>query len=127
MITEQILSQARAAARSLKADGKVAEAQAVEDLIAETADAALPQLDLLTTGQAGELLGVTGQTIKNWVRGGKLDGYRVGGRIMISRQAMEAYVRRARTSFDLPDLTDDEIVQLIDDDRAPDPDQPAGR
>ena len=119
MITEQTLDRARAAARALEAEGKVAEARAVEILIAAAAEEALPSLDLLTTSQAGELVGVTGQTIKNWVRAGRLAGYRVGGRIMISRQAMEAYVRHARTALDIEELTDEEIIRLIDEERTP--------
>lgn len=119
MITRQVLTQARAAARDLAAAGKVEEARAVEALINEVGDASLPDLNLLTAPEAGELLGVTGQTIKNWVRASQLPGYRIGGRIMVSREAIEAYVRQARTSLDLDDVPDDEIVHLINEDRAP--------
>lgn len=118
MITQRTLTQARTVARDLAAAGQVDQARAIEALIAEIADASLPNLDLLTAPQAGELLGVTGQTIKNWVRAALLPGYRIGGRIMVSREAIETYVRRARTSLALEELADDEIARLVDEDRA---------
>ncbi len=43
---------------------------------------------MLTTSQAGDLLGVTGQTIKNWVRDRRIKGFRVGGRIMVPRDGV---------------------------------------
>jgi excisionase family DNA binding protein len=119
MVTEQTLTRARAAARDLAAAGKAEQARAIEELISEVAGAEPPRLDLLTAPRAGELLGVSGQTIKNWVCAGQLPAYRIGGRVMISRAAAEEYVRRARAALDLEELPDDEIVRLIDEEREP--------
>lgn len=45
--------------------------------------------DLLTTGQAAALLGVRSvNTIKHWAKSGTLDGYRRGGRIVVSRESV---------------------------------------
>ena len=75
-------------------------------------DDALPSLELLTSTEAGDLLGVSGQTIKNWVRQGHLRGYRVGGRIMVPKDVVAEYVRRARQSLDLEVIPDEEAARL---------------
>ena len=72
---------------------------------------------MLTT-QAGDLLGVTGQTIKNWVRDRRLKGTRVGGRIMLHRDVVVNYVRGARTSLDLEEISEAEAAQLAAEGRA---------
>ncbi len=101
MLTEAMRVRAKQTAEELRQRGEDASAQVIEDLMREVQDGPVAKLDLLTSTQAGELLGVTGQTIKNWVREGNLDGYRIGGRIMLPRQAVEDYVSRAGLSLDL--------------------------
>jgi excisionase family DNA binding protein len=63
------------------------------------------------------VLGVSGQTIKNWVRQGQLQGYRVGGRIMVPKDMLAEYVRRARGSLDLDVISDEEAARLAKDGR----------
>ncbi|MET9392431.1 helix-turn-helix domain-containing protein [Streptomyces sp. NPDC006624] len=41
--------------------------------------------DLIRTREAARLLGLTPQTIRQWVADGKLNGYRVGRLIKVSR------------------------------------------
>jgi excisionase family DNA binding protein len=48
-----------------------------------------PERAYLTTGQAASLLGVSRQTIVNWVTAGKLPGARLGGRTMVLRAAVK--------------------------------------
>jgi excisionase family DNA binding protein len=74
---------------------------------------AVPALDLLTTTAAADIFGVTAQTIKNWVRSGQLSGYRVGGRIMLPREAVMEYARQARTSLNLEEVSDEEAAALV--------------
>jgi excisionase family DNA binding protein len=113
MITEQTLTTAKRTAATLRERGEVEGAAAVEALVEAARDDAVPALDLLTSSQAGELLGVTGQTIKNWVRAGHLTGYRVGGRIMVPKEAVAAYVQHTRQSLDLEELSDEEAARLV--------------
>lgn len=61
---------------------------------------------------AGNLIGATGCTIKQWVSSG-IPAYRVGDRISIPRETVEEYVRRARTSLDLDELSDEEATALV--------------
>ena len=49
--------------------------------------------DLITTGDAAELLGVRSiNTIKRWVREGLLEGHQRGGRVMVTRASVQRLV-----------------------------------
>lgn len=117
MVSQETLQSARRAARELHQRGEHEEAQAIEALVEAAREDALPSLDLLTSTEAGQLLGVSGQTIKNWVRQGQLQGYRVGGRIMIPKDVVADYVQRARRSLELDVLSDEEAADLVEEGR----------
>ncbi len=113
MVSQEILQIAKRTADELRQRGDAESAQAIEALVEVAQEEAIPSLDLLTTTQAGDLFGVSGQTIKNWVRKGRLAGYRVGARIMVPKGAAADYVRRARASLDLEQISDAEAAQLV--------------
>ena len=113
MISRETLQIAKRTAEELRQRGEHERAEAVEALLEAAREEAVPSLDLLTSTQAGDLLGVTGQTIKNWVRQGRLGGYRVGGRIMIPKEVITEYVRRARGSLNLEEISDSEAARLV--------------
>src|SRR5919198_5822803 len=54
-------------------------------------DAATALSGYMTTGEAAGLIGVSLQTIKNWVRQGRLAGARVGGRTLVTRASVRAF------------------------------------
>lgn len=89
--------RARDVVTTLRARGDYDEASVVEALIEEA--------------KAGRRLGVSGQTIKNWGQRGELTGFRVGSRTMVPADAIAAYWRLARTSLDLEEVSDEEVVQ----------------
>ena len=113
VVTAKTLKLAQRTADDLRQRGDVAQAKAIETLVKAVGDERLPSLDLLTTSQAGDLLGVTGQTIKNWVRQGRLPAYRVGARIMVSKDVVSDYVRRAGSSLDMEDISDAQAARLV--------------
>ncbi len=48
------------------------------------------ELDLMTTGEAAHALGIRSvNTIKRWAAQGLLDGFRRGGRVLVSRASVE--------------------------------------
>ena len=79
-------------AERLRTEGRPDLAQEVLTAAAALRDqavAAAPS-DLLTTGEAARLLGIRSlNTIKRWAREGLLDGYRRGGRVLVSRASVE--------------------------------------
>lgn len=113
MLTEATRLRAERLLAELRQRGDDQPAEVIEAVLREAQDAQTQHLDLLTSTQAGELIGVTGQTIKNWVREGRLEAYRIGGRVMIPREAVATYVARARTSLDLEEVPDEEAARLV--------------
>src|SRR5262245_59395966 len=53
--------------------------------------------ELLTTGEAGLALGLSAQTVRNWVAAGRLPAVRRGVRTMIPREAVLEEIERSRT------------------------------
>ena len=45
----------------------------------------------MTTGEAARLIGVSAQTVKNWVAQGRLVGSRVGGRTLVTRRSVQSF------------------------------------
>jgi hypothetical protein len=116
MITEETIKTAEAMAAELRQQGALEQAQAIEGIIAAVrqspADgAALPLLD-----EMPNMVGVTGQIIKDWVHEGRYTGYRAGT-LPIRGQTVQEYVRRAGPSLELEDLSDVEAARLVTEER----------
>lgn len=90
--TNKLVERALDAQRRLEAQGLREEARVMLDLIAEV-QALQPQAErqFYTTSEASRIIGVSAQTIKNWVARGLLAGYRLGGRVVIPRAALDDY------------------------------------
>ena len=88
-------------------------AQVVAELL-KVVLAGRAQKQFYTTGEAAQLVGVTGQTIKNWVSRGILTGYRLGGRIVIPARELEGYRPLAEASKALEPTPDrEELVEAV--------------
>ena len=101
--------------RRLEERGFSEEAQLIEQLVKELA-ASRPQAvkPFYTTTEAAELVGVTGQTIKNWVARSILKGYRLGGRIVIPRAELDEYRSIAEAAKAIGPLpTRNELVEEV--------------
>lgn len=108
MLTVQEIRRANELVGRLRARREEVDAALVERILNQAlALSGRPQVaarEYLTTGQTARILGVSLQTIKNWVAAGELSGRRVGGRLMIRREDVSAYLDRlaARRSHPLP-------------------------
>lgn len=102
--------------KDLRELGRAKDAQAVQSLLKVAKRQAEPA-SYLTTTQAGKRLGVSRQTIVNWVEKGLLPGVRIGRRIMIPASAFEGFEQFERV-FDLMDaevshLEQTKLVEVI--------------
>jgi len=103
--------------RRLEEQGAVVDAQVVAQLVeALTAAQAEPETTrpYYTVSEAAEFVGVSGQTVKNWVSRGMLKGYRLGGRIVIPRGELDDYRSMAEASKALdPTPSREEFIETI--------------
>lgn len=85
----------------LRQSGRDADADAIA-FVRDLAELALAEhgelgrRELLTTGQAGLALGVSDQTVRNWVAAGRLPAVRRGTRTMVPRDAVLEEIERSR-------------------------------
>jgi excisionase family DNA binding protein len=80
--------------RRLRAEHAEREAAAIERLMQQalvSPDATAALAGYMTTGEAAGLIGVSLQTIKNWVRQERLVGTRVGGRTLVTRASVQTF------------------------------------
>lgn len=91
---ESLVAQAGEVQRRLEAQGATEDAAVIARLVHElTAAKPKPKTErpYYTVSEAAELIGVSGQTVKNWISRGMLKGYRLGGRIVIPRAILDSY------------------------------------
>jgi excisionase family DNA binding protein len=113
---EALVDRAQAVRGRLKAQGATEDAAVVEQLIREIAarPAERAERPYYTVSEAAELVGVSGQTIKNWAKRGIIQAYRLGGRIVIPRAELDFYRPLAEAARAIEPIgTDEEIIELI--------------
>ena len=101
MLEAKDIRLARETVRELRSQGQEERASALEAVLAAATSAVAAQgLDrpdeYVTTGQAARALGVSLQTIKNWVAAGRLQAVRLGGRTLVHREALLGYLDKLR-------------------------------
>lgn len=99
----KLLRRGRRLAHTLQREGRPDDAQTVAALLQRLeTDASLPSARAwLTTGEVARRVGVSRQTVVNWVKKGILAGRRVGGRILIEADALQRSVALERILDDL--------------------------
>jgi excisionase family DNA binding protein len=87
---QQSLSRLEQLAQELECQGETVLAARIGSEVAVLrAEAAPPKL--MTTGEAAEALGIRSvNTIKRWTQDGKLEGFRRGGRVLVSARSVAA-------------------------------------
>ena len=112
---EELVDRALAVQRRLEGQGATEDAQVVEQLVRElTAVQPKTERPYYTVSEAAELIGVSGQTVKNWISRGLMDGYKLGGRIVIPRAELDDYRPIAEASQGIEPLPSrEEIVEAV--------------
>lgn len=114
---ESLVARAGEVQRRLEAQGATEDAQIVARLVRELTAAKpkpKPERPYYTVSEAAELIGVSGQTIKNWISRGLMDAYRLGGRYVIPRAQLDDYRSIAEASRGIEPLPSrDEIVEAV--------------
>ena len=98
----------------LRAEHDERAANAVERLMQEALVSPDPRAALggyMTTGEAARLIGVSPQTIKNWVAQGRLTGSRVGGRMLVTRRSVQGFFDSLGTAPESPQDDDVEAAE----------------
>jgi excisionase family DNA binding protein len=123
-----ILTRARQLAQDLRRQGRDEDAQAVDALLeAVTEQVASPGAaqdapPYLTTGEVGRRLGVSRQTVVNWVKHGLLPGVRMGSRLMVPAATMARFARLEKILDELDTEREPgqpgEIIELVRRERA---------
>lgn len=112
---ESLVAQAGEVQRRLEARGATEDAQVVARLVRElTAPKPKTERPYYTVSEAAELIGVSGQTVKNWISRGLMDAYRLGGRYVIPRAQLDDYRPIAEASRGIEPLPSrDEVVEAV--------------
>ena len=112
---ESLVGKALEFRSRLEQQGATEDAEIVEQLVGVLASSR-PKRErpYYTVTEAAELVGVSGQTIKNWISRDMLKGYRLGGRIVIPRSELDDYrpIAEAFQGLD-PEPSDEEIAEEI--------------
>ncbi len=87
----KILDKGRSLVRTLRREGRRDEAQTVDALL-QAVEVGAPA-PFLTTGEVAQRVGVSRQTVVNWVKKGLLPGVRLGGRTLIAPAALERFAQ----------------------------------
>lgn len=88
----EIFSRGRALARGLREEGRSSEAETVDALL-QVAEQVEQTTQYLSTGQLATRLGVSRQTIVNWIKKGLLPGIRLGSRLMVPATALTPFTQ----------------------------------
>ncbi len=91
-INSEIFLRGRALAQGLRQEGRRNEAETVDALLRAVAQGE-QTTQYLTTGHLAERLGVSRQTVVNWIKKGLLPGVRLGSRLMVPATALAPFAQ----------------------------------
>ena len=82
LVSMNILQRSRRLAQDLRQEGR-GEAADVVDALVQSAEKQAAHSQYATTGEVAQRLGVSRQTVDNWIKRGFLPGVKLGGRLVV--------------------------------------------
>ena len=96
-----ILSRSRLLAQNLRQEGRIEDAKVVDELV-QSVEKQAARSQYATTGEVAQRLGVSRQTVVNWIKRGFLPGVKLGGRLVVPTTEM-AHVEEIARLLDIVD------------------------
>lgn len=101
-VEEELLRELSSLSERLAAEGRPEAVETLRKTIRALRDAdttTAARHNMLTTTEAAQLLGIRSvNTIKRWASDGRLEGYRLGSRVLVSRPSVERMLNDAALS-----------------------------
>ena len=112
---DALVDRALDARHRLTEQGLHEEAAVIELLVEEIVDAPSTKATAFhTVSEAARLIGVSEVRIKDWIARGILKSYRLGGRVIIPRSAVDGYRSVAEAAQAIEPLPDrEELIDMI--------------
>ena len=109
-IPVDILARGRELAQSLRHEGRQDDALVIDTLVRAIDDSP----PYFTTGEVARRLGVSRQTIVNWIKQGYLPGVRVGARMLVPASAFDRYAEFEEIfNREKPALSPEEAAEIV--------------
>lgn len=109
----ELFARGQALADDLRREGRNQDAEVLLSLLV-VAEKQVDTIRFLTTGQVASRVGVSRQTIVNWIKRGVIPGVQLGGRMVVPSSAMERFAPFEEILNEL----DDELPPLSPEDAA---------
>jgi excisionase family DNA binding protein len=106
LISMNILTRSRLLAQNLRQEGRTEDA-AIVDALVQSLEQQAERSQFATTGEVAKRLGVSRQTVVNWIKRGFLPGVKLGGRLVVPTAELARVEEVAR----LLDMVDEERPQ----------------
>ncbi len=111
-VSMSVLSRSKALAQNLRQEGRLEDAEVVDTLVSSVEKQAT-RPPYATTGEVAQLLGVSRQTVVNWIKRGFVSGIKLGGRLVVPTSELARAEEVARlleiADADSPPTTSAEI------------------
>jgi excisionase family DNA binding protein len=112
LISMKILTRSKLLAQNLRQEGRVEDA-AIVDALVKSLEQQTARPQFATTGEVAKRLGVSRQTIVNWIKRGFLPGTKLGGRLVVPTAELARIEEIAhlldRVDAEGPQVTPEEI------------------
>jgi excisionase family DNA binding protein len=120
LIRMNTLLRSKTLAQSLRQEGRIEDAQVVDEMV-QTLEKQASRTQYATTGEVAQRLGVSRQTIVNWIKRGFVPGVKLGGRLVVPTAALTNVEEIAHlldiVDAERPPATPEEVDSIVTNER----------